>query len=531
MTDPISNAPPWRLLAAFAVVALAARLVAAIIVGDAPYLDPAYYEVVARRLVAGDGFSVPVLWSFLDVGSQLPADPQLPIPSNRHWMPLASVLSAISMAVFGTSTLAAQLPSIVLGAALVPLTVFIAWDLWRSRTVAVVSGVLALLAGPMLVYLPLVESFALFGVAGATAIYASIRAVRDDRGGPWLLLAGVMVATATLTRIDGILLGAAPLTAWLVRRGIGPWHRPGTRIGFGWALVGVIAAGAVLAPWLVRQWLVFGSPIPSAGGATLWITSYNEQFSIGHPVGIASYLEWGVANIVGSKVGAFVLLVGRTTVLLGGIFVIPFVYGLIRERGRAELAPFLVTFWLVFALMVLAFTFHAPSGAYYHSAWAWLPFAIPLSVASFGPMLHSLGRRIPLFGRARNVRFLLWASVAGAVVLSLVGSAALLSEWRGGRERLETIAGFLADVDQSDVVMYVDPPSLHLETGLPVVAPPFDPPDVIGQVAEAYDVRWLAVERLPGAAQDPLGLWEGAEWTSPSPVFEGENVRIFEVRP
>src|ERR671914_2539572 len=231
------------MLAALAVAALVVRFVAAIVAGEAPYLDPAYYEVVARRLATGDGFSVPVLWSFLDVGGRLPADPQLPIPSNRHWMPLASIVSAASMVLFGDSDLAARLPSIVLGAALVPFTAFIGWDLWRSRTVALLAGLLALFAGPMLLYLPLVEAFALFGIAGAAAIYASVRAMRDEGSGRWLVLAGVMVAVATLTRVDGLLLGAAPATAWLVRRGIGPWRRPGRSIGVGW---GVAAAGAAL---------------------------------------------------------------------------------------------------------------------------------------------------------------------------------------------------------------------------------------------------------------------------------------------
>ena len=386
-------------------MALVARLVAAIIVGDAPYLDPAYYEVVARRLVAGDGFSVPVLWSFLDVGSQLPADPHAADPEQPPLDAADLDRSApISMAALRDVHARRRAP--------IHRARRRCWCRDRrssagtcggARTVAVVSGVLALLRGtdarlraPGRVVRPLRRR------RRDRDLRVSFAIRRDDRGGPWLLLAGVMVATATLTRIDGILLGVAPLDR-VAGRGAASVHgRARDRAS---ASAGPSSASSASRARFSRRGS-FGSGSCSAARSRrpaarlLWITSYNEQFSIGHPIGIASYLEWGVANIVGSKVGAFVLLVGRTTVLLGGIFVIPFVYGLIRERGRAELAPFLVTFWLVFALMVLAFTFHAPSGAYYHSAWAWLPFAIPLSVASFEPMLHSLGRRIPLFGRA-----------------------------------------------------------------------------------------------------------------------------------
>ena len=39
-----------------------------------------------------------------------------------------------------------------------------------------------------------------------------------------------------------------------------------------------------------------GAPLPSAGGHTLWIREYNEQFSIGHEVSLATYLDWGLVE-------------------------------------------------------------------------------------------------------------------------------------------------------------------------------------------------------------------------------------------
>lgn len=522
--------PPWRILGIFGLVALVARAGAALLVNEPPYLDPAYYELVARRLVAGDGFSVPVLWSFLEVGGRLPINPELPLASNGHWMPLTSIVSAGALVLFGPSHLAAELPMILLGSALVPVTGFVGWMLWPSRRIAVVSMVLALFAGPMLLYVPMADSFALFGMAGTVGVLCSVMAVRSAQGGPWLLGAGAAIALATLTRVDGLLLVAAPATAWLVRWGWGPWRTALPQIGIGWAVAGAITGAAILSPWLIRQWLVFGSPFPSAGGHTLWIRSYNEQFSIGHRVDLGTYLSWGPVNIIGSKLVSWVQLIGRTAVLLGGVFVFSFLYGLWRERRRAELAPFIVYFCLLFVVMGGLFTFHAPQGAYYHSAWAWLPFAIPVAVASFEPGLRALGRRWPLFGRERNIRFLLTAGVAGAIVLSLIGSAALRAEWTAGRSRVETAAAFLTTgAGPTDVAMYVDPPSLHLLTGNPVVAPPFDPPDVIEEAARAYGVRWLVLERQPGIEEDALGLWAGAEWLGTEPVLDENNIRIYEV--
>ena len=120
------------------------------------------------------------------------------------------------------------------------------------------------------------DAFAVFGAAGAGAIWCSTRAVRAPRPGPWLVAAGALVGLATLARVDGLLLAVAPAVAWATRR---DWPSWGARVG--WGFGSAAAALLVLAPWLARDLATFGSAFPSAGGHTLWITSYNQQFSIG----------------------------------------------------------------------------------------------------------------------------------------------------------------------------------------------------------------------------------------------------------
>src|SRR6476619_1420964 len=92
-----------RDLLVLAALGLVARLATALPVDYAPYTDPAYYTLVAERLATGHGFSVPVIWSFLEVGSRLPTPAVLPVPSNAHWMPLTSILAAGPMALLGPS--------------------------------------------------------------------------------------------------------------------------------------------------------------------------------------------------------------------------------------------------------------------------------------------------------------------------------------------------------------------------------------------------------------------------------------------
>ncbi len=527
-----------RDLAILFVLALVTRLAAALLVDYPPYTDPAYYQLVGEQLASGNGFSVPVLWSFLEVGGRLPADPMLPVPSNGHWMPLTSIVAAGSIALFGDlvgSWRAAQLPMILIGAALVPLTYSIAVDLWGSRFNGWIAALLVLAAGPLLVMAPLVDNFAVFGAAGSAAIWCSTRAARASRAGPWLVAAGACVGLATLARVDGLLLGVAPAVAWAARRDWPSWP---ARLGWGFASFAAVAV--VLAPWLARDLAVYGSPLPSAGGHTLWITSYNQQFSIAQDPSLSQYLAWGAGNIIGSKLVAWGELVGRTAVLLGGIFILPFAYGLWRERRRTELQPFLAYFVLMFLAMGGVFTFHAPKGAFYHSSLAWLPFAAPLAVASLAPAARAAGRFWPFLRRSATHRFLAVAGLVGAFTLSLVGAAMLIGQWSDAHARLRQAADFLIGRGaQSSVVMAYDPAALHALSGNPGVAPPFDLFPVIGQVVEAYDVQWVVITLPPGETRDPLGLWDGASATDaagnhpdflPSaPDYDTPRVRVFRV--
>jgi 4-amino-4-deoxy-L-arabinose transferase-like glycosyltransferase len=517
----VIDRPIVRDLLVLGVLALVVRGLTAWLLPFPPYTDAAYYQLVAERLAEGHGFSVPVLWSFLEVGGRLPADPMLPVPSNGHWMPLTSIVAAGFMAVFGPDWRVAQIPMVILSAALVPFTYLIAWEMWASRRSAIIAAILAVFAGPLLVHYPLVENFAVFGAVGAAALWTATRAVTAARPAWWIIASGALVGLATLARIDGILLAAAPAIAWWIRR---------PRVGVSVGVVSAVACLAVLAPWLIRDLAVYGSPLPSAGGHTLWIHTYNEQFSIGHEVSLATFLGSGPGVVIGSRIGAWVEIIGRTLGLLGGVFAIFFFGGAWLARRRSDLAPFL-GYWLVmFVAMGLVFAFHAPKGAFLHTAPAWLPFAFALAAGSVGPVAAALGRWWPFLRRRQTHRFLEVTGVIAAVVLSLVASASQLVTWNRSDAELRAAADYLAGAaDRSDVVLSYDPARLYLMSGNPGVAPPFDPDDVIGQVVDAYDVRWVVVT-LEGEDRDPLGLWDGAASFLPdAPAFEAPGVRVFAV--
>lgn len=524
-----------------AAVALAVRATTAALVDGPPHLDAGYYSMVAEQLATGHGFTAPALWSFLEVGGHLPALPVLPVPSNGHWMPLPEIVAAGAMALLGPDWRAGQVPMVLLSALLVPITYLVGWWLWESRRVAMLAGILAICAGSLLMMYPLVESFAVFGVLGAAVLAASVRAVGSPRPGPWLVLAGAAAGLASLTRIDGVLLTVAPATAWLVLRPFGVGGSFGSVArAFAWGTASAAAFLLVVTPWLLRDLAVFGTPFPSPGGRLLWIRDYNEQFSISLDPTFDRYLAWGLPSILLSKLGAAVEVAGRTLGVLGGLFGASFAYGLWIHRRDRRLAPVTVYVCLMFATMVLAFTEHAPKGAFLHSAPAWLPFALPMSVAALGPLATGLARFWPFLRRPATHRFLEVVGVAGAVVLSLAGALSLYGQWEVRQERLSSAASFLAGAaNPDDVLLAADAPSLYLLTGLRGVGMPFDPYPVLEQVIDAYGVRWVVIALDGEATIDPLGLWNGAEavdsegnratFLPDEPAFAAEGVRIYEI--
>ena len=306
------------------------------------------------------------------------------------------------------------------------------------------------------------------------------------------MVSGAFVGVAILARVDGLLLAAAPATAWLVDRGWGPWRdsEPGRRLGAATLLLAASAAVIVMAPWLARNLATFGSAFPSAGGHTLWITSYNEQFSISSNPTLASYLDWGLVNIIGSKVAAWWEIGWRTVVLLGGIFGFFFFAGLWRERRRGGGRAFP-------RLLGRDVRGH---GRHLHlpcPAWRVLPLGGGL--APLRPAYGRGGHRprpdqprpgVGLPPTAATHRFVEIAALVGAIVLSLIGSASLYQLWESSHQRDIAAAEYLEREGLThDVVLYGDPASLWHLTANPGVAAPFDPYPVIEEVVRAYDVR------------------------------------------
>lgn len=522
-------------------LALVVRVVVALLIPEPPWTDSAYYFASAREVTTGGGLTVPFVWSFLETGGQLPADPQLPIPSHAHWMPLTSFVAAASMAIFGPHWWAGQVPMVALSTALTPLTYLMAIELWRSRPAAVAGSILIVFCGPLLLFGSIIENFAVFGLVGSGAIYAAMRAARGQpRSGWWLVASGALVGLATLARIEGVLLSVATATAWLIGMRWTTWNNERRHVGWMAGVSSFAAFCGVVGPWAIRNLTTFGSILPSTGGHTLWIKSYNDQFSITADTSIGGYLAQGPITIIVSKLQAWAVVSGYVIVLLG-VFGLCLAGSLIARRRDPQVAPF--TIYFIFMLFVMGglFTFHAPRGLFLHHAAAWLPIAGPLAVLGVQPTANALSRWWRFLGRTGAQRFVTVVSMAASLVISVITSATLLGVWHEDVAAMDRARDFLTENAQpGDVVMHRDAPMLSAITNFPAVAPPYDPFPIMEHVVRAYGARWFVVQmQAYGRPVEPLGLWQGgrstdsqgnrADWLADVPSFETPTLRIYRV--
>ena len=331
--------------------------------------DTAYYVGVARNVVEGRGLVSDAIWSF-----QTPPL-HFPRPAFEVWLPLPSLLALPAMAVLGPSFDAAKVPAVLVGS-LVPV---LAWRLaadvaeerglapGRARTLAIGTGLTAVVYLPLILFGALPDSTMPFATLALAATLLMTRILRRPPvGAAWrdtrLLGLGVVLGLAALTRNEA---------AWLALTwaGLAWWSGPrGRRI----ALVGIPAAIALLifGPWAIRDWVVFGNPLPGQALANaLSITGF-DIFAWNDPPTLARYLAIGPARLVELRLEGIwhnlvnVLLAPGFPVALIGLVALPW-------TGRARsLRPLVVVGIVTFLVTSLFFPVATTWGTFLHAAGA-----------------------------------------------------------------------------------------------------------------------------------------------------------------
>jgi 4-amino-4-deoxy-L-arabinose transferase-like glycosyltransferase len=479
-----------------------ALMVRAVLFGlhpDAAYPDSYYYVDVARALQAGHGFSVNFVYSFVEVGGRLPLHAILPIPSNVYWLPLASIVQLPSIWLFGPTAFASALPFLLIGSLAAPLTWLIARDVGCQSRVALAAGVAVAIPAAATIYATQPDNFSLYQPLATAALWLAARGLRGHRRS--FVLAGLMVGLASLSRNDGILL-AVPVGLAFVWDRWRAWRSRGTRLPRIRWIDALACAGlflAVMAPWYIRQLAVFGQLSPAtASGRVLFIQTYSDMNSITSDTSLAAFLSQGIGPILASRIQGLMSEVVLFSVVCCSVVLVPFVVGGLWARRRSfDFGPYLVYASLLFVGSALVFPVLVTHGTFLHSAVALVPFGFIAGLEGVVLAANWAVRHRRGWTEERAVPMFLIAAVGSLVISAAMFSALALGPWNAERDA-RIAAGHALDaagVKPSDLLMTADPAGFEYFTGHGGVVTPSDPLPVVNEVATAYDIRWLILER------------------------------------
>jgi hypothetical protein len=476
---------------------------------DPAYPDSFYYVDVARALARGEGFHVDVIWIFAEVGGRLPADPVLPIASNAHWMPLASLIQVPFIWVLGPTAVASALPFAITGATAAPLAWAIARDAKATPAVALGAGILTAIPGLSLVYMVQPDNFSLYQPLVAGALWMTARGLRGSARS--FLLAGLLAGVATLSRNDGVLVLGVIVVAygwdrWRYWRAIRPgqagWtERPIQRPLSIAALGGAVALFLVaVGPWYLRQLTTFGSISPTAG-RSLFIRDIGEWNSITAPGTLDYFLGQGVGSLLSSRIGGLIAAAMIFSVLVGALVLIPFLLvGAWSRRRSVDFGPFFLYAAALFAFSAIVSAVHVPGGTFIHSAVALAPHGYILALEGIAVAVAWIAQRRPIWRVPTATRLFTTAAIVFTIGAAAFGALSVHGTWDGRRDRMVAVANALeaAGVPAEARLMSIDAAGYRYHAGRAGVVLVDDPIDTIHEVARAYDIDWLVLERDDG---------------------------------
>jgi hypothetical protein len=410
-------------------VALAVRAWAASLIVFPQPEDTAYYVAVARNLLEGRGLVTDALWSY--------QTPPLEVPRAAFevWLPLPTFLAAIPMAILGKTFGAAQISSIVVGAAVPVLAWRLAADVagerdlprGRVRTLALGTGLTAAVYLPLVLHGALPDStmpFAALALGACLLMTRIIREPRDAQGrDPRLLTLGLVIGLAAWTRNEAIwLLLTWAIVAWLPAGHVSYSRQSRLRMI---AVVGAVAI-IVFMPWAIRDTIEFGTPFPGQALANALSVNGTDIFAWKDPPTLARYFAAGPAVLAEMRVEGTLHNLLNVLLLLGipvaaiGLVGLPW-------TGRARALRPLVLFSVVtFAVDSLVFPVSTTWGTFLHAAGAVHVLLIVSCLLALDAVIARVGQ---IRGWSRPVA---WLGATLAIAGSLLFSAAVLPSFGEG---------------------------------------------------------------------------------------------------
>jgi hypothetical protein len=490
-------------------IAVAVRAaIASVVVFPIPE-DTAYYVSVSKHLVEGRGLVADAIWSY--------QTPPLvfPRPAFEVWLPLPAFLIAIPMAILGPTFAAAQLMPIVVGSIVPVLAWRIAADVAaeqglprsRARTLAIGAGLTSAVYLPVLLHSTLPDSTMLFTVLALGACALMTRLLHSVTAPSWsdrrLIGLGVLIGLAALTRNEAAWIGLAwAAFAWTAI--------PAGRERLIAIVVPATIAMLIFLPWAIRDWQVFGNPLPGQALANALSVTGFDIFAWQDPPTLSRYLAVGPARLLEMRAEGVghnlfsVLLVPGAPVSLVGFVALPLVVRLRSLRGVVAVGA------ITFLITSLVFPVATTWGTFLHAAG-------PIHVLLVISALVGLDRLIAAVGDRRAwTNPVAWLgpalTISGAVLFTAVLLPSFGSQSRATEARYEALAAQMAvagiPLGSNGPVITDFPIWLAAATDVEALALPAESPASVADLARTFGARTLII------SGDDHGGWPGVLGTS-----------------
>jgi hypothetical protein len=327
-------------------------------------------------------------------------------------------------------------------------------------------------------------------VAGSTDVAeAPVRTTDGRRPEGRLVALGALLGLAALTRSEAIWLALAWVAvAWF-------WT-PGGRARRA-RLIAVPAAVAIVifAPWAIRDWIAFGTPLPGQSIANALYVHSTDIFAWRDQPTLARYLAQGPAALAGDHLAGIahdlfaVLIIPGFPVGLVGLLVLPWV------GRRGALRPLALSATLTFVVTSLVFPVATQSGTYLHAAG---PAFVLLSVCCLVALDGFIARIGRLRGWTNPVAWLGPAFTLAAIApLCFISVASLSNQADAVQARYDALPAAMAragmPLDGAKPVITDNPIWLAEAARIPTLALPEEPPDAVLDLARHFGAALLIV--------------------------------------
>jgi hypothetical protein len=508
-------------LYALAAVAYAA---AARLVDFAVNEGSAYYVAVAGNLAAGRGLVIDAIWSY--------ATPPLilPRPAFELWQPLASLLAAGPIALLGDDLPAAQLGMAAVGALLAPL----AWYTCREAastlglgerhtgTLAIGAGVVSATMGPFILPVAMPDSTIPFAVAATAACAVVGRALVAPPGSRsllWLAL-GVACGIAWLARHEAVWIA---LAAVLLTAAAGALSRR--------MLASAIVGGLLVAtPWLARNLLAFGTPLPGQAVDNALLTANDGIFAYLDQPSVDAFLAQGGGTLVANVVAAVehnlvdVLLIPAAPVALTGLLATGILMWRHRRLRTTSLGTLILAGAITFAVNSVVFPVASLWGTFEHAAGFIHLALLVAAVLGLDRFIQAVGRRRGWQrGNAWMAPLALGLLMVPLTGLQLAGLRAQADHRADHWDRLGQAVLAQPEVAGGGAVVVADRPIWLAEaTGLSALALPAEPLSSLEALVADFGVSLVVVSEGRGEYPALLASDAAARCFSLRPAQPGQ---------